>query len=258
MPGHNACENRGMDGYDELTYGQHWAPLYDEIYDEVDSSMIDLLERHAGQPSRALELAIGTGRVAIPLLERGVDVAGIDISGEMVSKLRDKAGGEAIPVTMGDFAEVDVDGTFPLIYLTFNTIFGLLTQDRQVECFQNVAAHLDAGGCFIIDCFVPDVKRFDHHNARIGVSSIDSVEGHTLEMTVYDPAEQRLSSHIVRRGADGETVVLPVEIRFAWPSELDLMARLAGLELEDRFGWYDGRPFTDKSTNHVSIYRKRG
>jgi SAM-dependent methyltransferase len=245
-----------MEGYDESTYGQRWSPYYDDIYDKVDDSLIDLLQRHAGEPPRALELAIGTGRVALPLRERGVDVTGIDASEDMVARMRAKPGGEDIAVTIGDFANVGVGGTFPLIYLTFNTIFGLLTQELQIECFQNVAAHLEPGGRFIIDCFVPDVRRFDHTNTRIGVSSIDSVDQHSYEMTVYDPVRQRLSTHLVKRLAGGQTVVLPVEIRFCWPSELDLMARLAGVTLEDRFGWYDLRPFTDRSTNHVSVYRK--
>jgi SAM-dependent methyltransferase len=245
-----------MDGYDATTYGRKWGPYYDEIFSEVDDSMIDLLARHAGDPPRALELAIGTGRVAIPLRDRGVEVVGIDASEEMVAHLRAKPGGDAIPVTMGDLGDVGVDGAFPLVYLVFNTIFGLLTQERQVECFQNVADHLEPGGCFIIDCFVPDVKRFDSYNTRLGVSSIRSTEEHAYEMTIYDPVTQRLSTHVVRRRADGETVVLPVEVRFAWPAELDLMGRLAGLELEDRFGWYDLRPFTEQSKSHMSIYRK--
>jgi SAM-dependent methyltransferase len=245
-----------MDGYDEKTYGQRWAPYYDELYPEVDDAVIDLLARHGGRPSRALELAIGTGRIALPLREKGVEVSGIDASEEMVAQLRKKPGGEAIPVSIGDFADVDVEETFPLIYLAFNTIFGLLTQDRQVECFQNVADHLEPGGRFVIDCFVPDVKRFDQYHTRMGVSSIDSVDEHTYEMTIHDPVTQRLHTHVVKRLADGESVVLPVETRFAWPSELDLMARLAGMRLEDRFGWYDLRPFNERSSSHMSIYIK--
>lgn len=247
-----------MEGYDERTYGQRWGPVYDDIYGDVEDAVVDLLARHAGEPPRALELAIGTGRIAIPLRERGVRVSGIDVSEEMVARLRAKPGGEAIPVSMGDFADVGVEETFPLIYLAFNTLFALLTQERQVECFRNVADHLEPGGRFIIDCFVPDVTRFDHYNSRLGVSRIDSVDEHMYEMTVYDPVKQRLSTHVVRRVADGDSVVLPVEVRFAWPSELDLMARLAGLLLEDRFGWYDLRPFTERSTSHMSIYRKPG
>ena len=252
------CENRGVRGYDDTTYGRLWGPYYDEIYREVEESMIDLLARHAGSPPRALELAIGTGRVALPLRKRGVEVHGIDISEEMVALMRAKPGGEDIEVTIGDFADVDVHDTFPLIYLPFNTLFALLTQERQVECFENVAAHLVPGGRFVIDCFVPDVKRFDHHNTRMAVSSIGGTESHMYEMTVHDPVGQRNTSHLVRRTPDGRTVVLPVEVRYAWPAELDLMARLAGLELEDRFGWYDLRPFTERSTNHMSMYVKPG
>lgn len=245
-----------MEGYDEKTYGSRWAPHYDEFYPDVDESVIDLLARHAGEPPRALELAIGSGRIAIPLQDRGVEVTGIDASEEMVAKLRSKPGGGTIEVVDGNFGDVDVAGTFPLIYLTFNTIFALLSQEAQVDCFRNVAAHLDPGGRFILDCFVPDLGRFDSFNTRMAVSSIASADEHTYEMSVYDPVEQRVSSHIVRRRADGETVVLPVEIRFAWPAELDLMARLAGLRLEDRFGWYDLRPFNERSNSHMSIYVK--
>lgn len=245
-----------MEGYDETTYGEIWAPYYDAMYPGVEDAVIELLARHAGRPPRALELAVGTGRIALPLAARGVEVHGIDASEEMVGRLRSKPGGDAIEVTIGDFGLVDVDGTFPLVYLTFNTIFALLTQERQVDCFQNVAEHLEPGGRFIMDCFVPDVRRFDSQNTRMGVSSIKSVDEHLYEMTVYEPVTQRLSSHTVKRNEDGATVVLPVEVRFAWPSELDLMARLAGLELEDRFGWYDLRPFNERSSSHMSIYIK--
>lgn len=247
-----------MKGYDEKTYGRLWSPHYDQIYSLVEDSVIDLLARHAGDPPRALELAIGSGRIAIPLARRGVEVSGIDVSEEMVALLRAKPGGEAIEVTMGDFGDVGVDGEFPLIYLAFNTLFGLLSQDKQIDCFANVAAHLESGGRFILDCFVPDMKRFDHHNTRLGVSSIAGLEEHMYEMTIHDPVNQHLDTHVVRRTSDGDTVVLPVEIRYAWPSEIDLMARLAGLELEDRFGWYDLRPFNERSTSHMSIYRKPG
>ncbi len=245
-----------MRGYDETTYGRLWAPYYDDLYSDVEDSVIDLLARHAGDPPRALELAIGSGRIAVPLRARGVEVAGIDASEEMVAKLRAKAGGEAIPVVMDDFAEVNIDDTFPLVYLAFNTIFGLLTQERQIECFRNVADHLEPGGRFIIDSFVPDIRRFDQHNTRLGVSSIDSISEHTYEMSVYHPVEQRVDTHVVKKLPDGETAVLPIQIRFAWPSELDLMARLAGMDLEDRFGWYDLRPFNERSSSHMSIYRK--
>ena len=244
-----------MEGYDETTYGKRWAPFYDDLY-VVDESIPELLARHAGDPPRALELAIGSGRIAIPLAERGVAVSGIDASEEMVALMRAKESGAEIPVAFGDFADVDVEDSFPLVYLAFNTLFALLSQERQVQCFQNVADHLEPGGRFIIDCFVPDVKRFDSYNTRTGVSSISSVDEHILEMTIYDPVTQHLNSHLLKRTSNGEQVILPVEIRFAWPSEIDLMARLAGLELEDRFGWYDLRPFNERSTSHMSIYHK--
>jgi SAM-dependent methyltransferase len=245
-----------MEGYGERTYGERWAPYYDDTFSDVEDSVIDLLARHAGDPPRALELAIGSGRIAIPLSERGVEVSGVDISEEMVALMRAKPGGEAIPVTMGSFGEVPVEGEFPLIYLAFNTIFALLSQESQVECFENVASHLQPGGRFVIDCFVPNVKRFDSYNTRLAVSSITSVDEHTYEMTVHEPVSQHLNTHVVKRTPDGETVVLPVEIRYAWPAELDLMARIAGLHLENRFGWYDLRRFTDQSTSHMSIYSK--
>jgi SAM-dependent methyltransferase len=245
-----------MNEYDERTYGDHWAPYYDVIYQDIDDSTIDLLEGYAGSPPRALELAIGTGRVALPLVARGVEMTGIDISEAMIAKLLEKPGGEAIEIAVGDFADVPVDGVFPLVYLGFNTLFALLTQERQVACFQNVSAHLESGGRFVLDCFVPDMKRWDDHNTRMAVSSISSTDEHAYEMSIHHPMEQRVASHVVRRLPDGRTIVLPVYIRYAWPSEMDLMARLAGLELENRWGWYDRRPFTDASGQHVSVYRK--
>lgn len=245
-----------MTQYDESTYGERWAAFYDDIYDVIEDSAIELLAGYAGSPPRALELAIGTGRIALPLAGRGVAVTGIDISEEMTDLLQSKPRGEAITIIRGDFADVNIDTTFPLIYLAFNTIFALLSQARQVACFRNVAKHLEPGGRFVIDCFVPDVKRFDSENTRMGVSSISSNEEHAYEMTIHDPVTQRNTTHVVRRLANGETVVLPIEIRYAWPAELDLMASLAGLELENRWGWYDRRVFTERSTNHVSVYRK--
>ena len=245
-----------MRGYDETTYGALWSPYYDDLYGDVEDSVIDLLARHAGDPPRALELAIGSGRIAIPLRKRGVEITGIEASKEMVAKLRAKPGGDAIPVEIGDFADVDVDATFPLVYLTFNTIFALVTQERQIDCFRNVAERLEPGGRFIIDCFVPDIRRFDRDNTRLGVSSIDTIDEHTYEMSIYHPVQQTVDTHVVKKLPSGNDVVLPIQIRFAWPSELDLMARLAGMELEDRFGWYDLRPFNERSSSHMSIYRK--
>jgi len=245
-----------MSRYDAETYGELWAPFYDDIYGGVEPSTIDLLAGLAGSPPRALELAIGTGRLALPLAERGVNVAGIDISEDMVKKLRAKPGGENIEVHIGDIGDVAVDGTYPLIYLAFNTLFVLTSQERQIECFANVADHLEPGGRFVLDAFVPDMFRWDENNTRMEVSSISSNEEHAYEMSIHYPAEQRSESHLVRRLASGESVILPVTVRYVWPSEMDLMARLAGLELENRWNWYDRRPFDDHSQQHVSVYRK--
>ena len=244
-----------MSEYDISTYGEFWAPYYDDIFNEADFE-VGLLAELAGDPPRALELAVGTGRLALPLAEAGVTVTGIDISNEMVSKLRAKPGGDGIEVIMGDFADVEVKGTFPLVYLAFNTLFALTSQSRQVECFRNASAALEPGGRFVLDNFVPDLRRFDHNNTRMGVSSISSNEAHAYELSIHDPMTQQVVAHQVRRLEDGSTVVLPVTVRYAWPSELDLMARLAGLYLEDRWGWYDRRPFTEKSGQHVSVYRR--
>jgi SAM-dependent methyltransferase len=236
-------------------YGEYWAPYYDDIFAEVDHE-VGLLAPLAGEPARALELAVGTGRVAIPLSQAGVEVTGIEISDEMIARLQEKPGGEAITVIKGDFATVEVDETFPLIYLPFNTLFALTSQERQLECFQNVARALEPGGRFVLDTFFPDVKRFDQFNTRMAVSAITSDQAHSYELSVHHPLEQRVNSHMVRRMDDGSTVVLPVTIRYAWPSEMDLMAQVAGLTLENRWGWYDKRPYTESTGQYVSVYRK--
>lgn len=244
------------DDYTRETYGEAWAEYYDEIFPRSDEAAVDLILGYAGSPPRAVELAIGTGRVALPLHQRGVEVIGVDISDQMVSRLRAKPGGSEIEVVMGDFADVPVAGKYPVVYLPFNTLFGLLEQERQVECFINVAKHLEPGGRFVLDCFVPDVKRYDSHNTRMGVSSISSTREHAYELSIHQPVEQRVTSHHVRRRRDGQTIVLPIKIRYSWPTEIDLMARIAGLDLEERWGWYDKRAFNENSGQHVSVYRK--
>lgn len=240
---------------DPRSYGEHWAPYYDDLFASVDHE-VQFLRPLAGTPPRALELAIGTGRVGLPLSATGVAVTGIDISDDMVAVLRAKPGGDAITLVMGDFADVGVEGTFPLAYLAFNTLFALLTQERQVGCFENIARVLEPGGRFVLDTFVPDLKRYDHYQTRMAVESISSDQAHAYELSIHDPVAQTIVSHHVRRAEDGSTVVLPVRIRYAWPAEMDLMARVAGLELEERWGWYDRRRFTEQSGQHVSVYRK--
>jgi SAM-dependent methyltransferase len=243
-----------MEGYEPATYGDQIADIYDDLYQEMFDveGAVELLRGLAGN-GLALELAIGTGRIALPLVERGVEVHGIDISEAMVAKLRAKPGGAEIPVTMGDFADVSVDGEFSLAYLVFNTLFALTTQEDQIRCFANVAEHLRPGGTFVVECFVPDLSRFDRHQ-RIGVDSV-SLEEVQLETTRHDPVNQRSDGvHVVLR-EDG-IKLYPVHLRYAFPSEIDLMARLAGLRLRDRFGGWRGDPFTSASPGHVSIYEK--
>lgn len=252
----SAAFGRAIGYTDESLYGDRWAAHYDEIYSRVDDRALSCLAELAGEPPRALELAIGTGRLAVPLAARGVEVTGVDISPDMVERLRTKPGGEAITTVIGDMAEVPVDGEFPLVYLAANSLFALLTQERQLRCFISVADHLPPGGRFLIECFVPDLRRFDGNETRLGVVDIPSLEEHSYELAVHDPVEQRIVSQVVRRHADGSSTVLPVTVRYAWPAELDLMARLAGLELEDRWAWYDRRPFTPASGQHVSVYRR--
>ena len=244
-----------MSDYDIGIYGKLWAPYYDDIHNEVGEET-RLLKELAGDPPRALELGVGSGRVALPLSRAGVKVTGIEISGDMISLLRAKPGGDEIEIIQGDFADVAVDQTFPLICVPFNTLFSLVTQDRQAECFENAARALEPGGRFVLDTLFPDLEDYDNYNTKMAVSSISSNETHAYEVSIHDPVTQKVMSHLVRRLEDGSTVVLPVTIRYAWPSEMDLMARLAGLELENRYAWYDKRPFTDTSGQHVSVYRK--
>ncbi len=200
-----------------------------------------------------LELAIGTGRLALPLVERGLEVHGIDASERMVEKLRAKPGGDAIPVTMGDFADVGVEGEYRLIFIAFNTLFALLTQDDQLRCFANAAEHLTDDGLFVVEAFRPDLGRFDR-GQRTNVFRVDA-EQVMLDASRHDPLEQRVDSqHIVITEAG--TKLYPVSIRYAFPSELDLMARLAGLELRERWGSWKREPFTADSNRHVSVYAR--
>lgn len=240
----------------ERIYGEAWADDYDLLFDGVDERMLDRLVDLSGASRRALELAVGTGRVAIPLSERGVEVSGIDVSEAMLARLADKPGGEKVHTTLGDMVEVPVDGTFPLVFVVFNSLFAISTQERQVRCFQNVSDHLEPGGRFLLECFVPDVKRFDSQNTRMAVSEIGDDGTYAYEVAIHDPVHQEVRSLHIRTNASGATRALPVTIRYAWPSELDLMARIAGLELESRWGWYDQSQFTENSTTSVSVYRK--
>jgi SAM-dependent methyltransferase len=240
-----------MEQYGPDTYGSEWAPDYDQIFPDVASGMIDRLAEWAGG-GRVLELAIGTGRVALPLKERGTDITGIDISPEMVAKLREKPGGADIPVVIGDLADVEIDGRFAMIYLIFNTLFGLLDQDQQVCCFQNVASHLEPEGRFVIEAFYPDLGRFDR-SQRVQANRLE-IDRVVLDVSRHDPINQQVTSQWIELSAAG-VKLRPVSIRYSWPSELDLMARLAGLELEERWGGWEREPFTAQSPRHVSAYK---
>jgi SAM-dependent methyltransferase len=236
-----------FDGVVAARYDESSAEMFDPA---VLVPTVDFLADLAGG-RRALELAIGTGRVALPLSERGVRVSGIELSQAMVDQLRAKPGADRIEVAIGDMTTTRVDRDFGLVYLVFNTIKNLLTQDEQVACFQNAAAHLAPSGCFVVEVSVPilqrlppgEVHRVFHHG-----------EEH-LGFDEYDVVTQRMFSH--HYTFDGSTYRRnSVPFRYAWPAELDLMARIAGLSLRERWGGWDRRPFTSESTSHVSVWEK--
>jgi SAM-dependent methyltransferase len=243
-----------MHGYEPSTYGDRIADRYDEWFglpQDTPDAVAFLAEAAGGGP--VLELAIGTGRLGLPLAERGLEVHGIDASEAMLAKLRAKPGGDRIPVTMGDFAEVGVEGSYRLIFVAFNTFFALPTQEDQIRCFANVARHLEPGGAFVIEAFVPDLSRFDR-GQRIGAQQVDA-NSVVLEVSRHDAAEQRTNSmHVVIE--EHRVRMYPVQIRYAYPPELDLMARLAGLRLRARWGGWRGEPFTGASERHVSVYEE--
>ena len=240
-----------MKGYGISTYGDRVADVYDEWHAELDPSDAVAMLAALARSGRVLELAIGTGRIALPLAERGVEVHGIDVSDAMVAKLREKPGGDRIPVTMGDFADVAVDGAYSLVFVAFNTFFGLLTQEDQVRCFNNVAGRLNDDGVFVIEAFVPDVTRFDRAQ-RVSAIRVET-ERVQLDVSRFDPVTQIVESQHVFL-TPSEVRLNPVSVRFAYPPELDLMAQLAGMRLRERWSSWSGEPFTADSGQHVSIY----
>jgi SAM-dependent methyltransferase len=243
-----------MERYDEATYGERIAAVYDEWYSDYEEAAVDLLQELAGR-GRALELGIGTGRVALPLCHRGVEVTGIDASAAMIEKLRAKSGGADIEVVQGDFAEFELDARFDLIYVLFNTFYALLTQEEQVRCFQSVAQHLTQEGVFLIEAFVPDLSRFDRGQTVRAVHLSEDVV--RLDATRHNLERQQISSqHVVL--SEGGVRLYPVKLRYAWPSEFDLMARLAGLKLKQRWGSWDKDKFTADSGKHISVYGMAG
>jgi SAM-dependent methyltransferase len=232
-------------------FGKHFAEIYDDSLRGDELATVAFLEQLA-RGGAALELAIGTGRIALPLAARGIRVDGIDISPAMVAKLRAKPGGNQISVTIGDFADVPVPGTYRLIFVVFNTLFNLLTQDDQVRCFQNVAAHLTDDGLFVVEAFVPTSLSRLRQDQYVDAEAI-GVDEVRLDVARHDPVTQRLEESHVHLSREGVRLY-PIVTRYAWPSELDLMARIAGLRLKDRWAGWNREPFTSTSSTHVSVY----
>ena len=239
----------------ENYFGEGVAAGYDESSADmfepaVVDPVVDFLADLAGHGA-ALELGIGTGRIALPLARRGIRVHGIDLSGAMVARLRGKPDAEQIGVTIGDFATTTVEGQFSVAYLVFNTVMNLTTQDEQVACFQNVAAHLKPGGCFVIEVMVPALQRLPPGETVRAFT----VSATRLGFDEYDVASQGLISHHYAV-VDGKLEVVSMPFRYVWPSELDLMAQLAGMTLRERWSGWKGEPFTSESTSHVSVWEK--
>ena len=245
-----------------MTSSDIWDEPAAARYDESSADMfapavleptVDLLARLAGD-GPALELAIGTGRVAVPLSGRGVPVTGIELSEPMVAALRRKVDATRLPVTIGDMATTRVEGQFSLVYLVFNTLGNLRTQPEQVNCFRNAARHLAPGGRFVIELWVPPLRRFPPGQAAV---PFDVSERH-LGFDTYDLATQQGTSHHYSTEADGTIRYGASNFRYVWPAECDLMAELAGMELEQRHADWTGAPFTSDSESHVSVWRKPG
>jgi SAM-dependent methyltransferase len=239
------------DGY----FGERVAARYDEssagqFEPVVVDAAVGVLAGLAGR-GRALELGVGTGRIALPLARRGVPVHGIDMSRAMVARLRAKPGGDQVGVTIGDFATARAGGTFTVAYLVFNTIMNLTTQAAQVACFRNVAAQLEPGGCFVIEVSVPELRRLPPGQSVVPFRV--SPTGWAFDL--YDVATQAMSSNYVEvSGGRGEYTSFP--FRYVWPAELDLMAQIAGMRLRERWDGWTGEPFTSESGQHVSIWEK--
>jgi len=248
---------RFMGMHDDGYFDERVAARYDEsgeiagMFDPaVVQPVVAFLVELAGS-GRALELGVGTGRIALPLAQRGVPVYGIELSQAMLARLRAKPGGEDISVTIGDFATATVDGTFSVAYLVFNTILNLTTQAEQVACFRNVAVHLEPGGCFVIEVGVPELQRLPPGETIRAFHVSETRWG----LDEYDVARQGLTSHHFEL-VDGRVERSSIPFRYAWPSELDLMAQLAGMRLRERWSGWKREPFTSDSRKHVSVWEK--
>ena len=241
--------------HDDGYFDERIAALYDHDAADISTSevvdpVVDFLAPFAGS-GRALELGLGTGRIALPLSQRGISVHGIELSRAMVARLRAKPGSEAIGITIGDFATAKAPGSFAVAYLVFNTIGNLTTQDAQVACFRNVAAHLEPGGCFVLELEVPGLQRLPRGET---ILPFDVSESH-VGFDEYDVANQRLVSHHFTL-LEGRWERFSMPFRYAWPAELDLMAQLAGMRLRERWADWNREPFTSDSRKHVSVWEK--
>lgn len=238
------------DGY----FDEHVAATYDDdgpmFEPAAVAATVGFLAELAGG-GRALEFGIGTGRIALPLSGAGVPVHGVDLSKPMVARLRAKPGAEQIGVTVGDFSATTVPGSFALVYLVFNTIMNLTTQESQVACFRNAAAHLEPGGCFVVEVLVPDLRRLPPGDTFRVFGAKDDYWG----IDEYDVVSQGLWSHHVEI-VDGRVERFSAPFRYVWPSELDLMAELAGMRLRQRWSGWNREPFTSESGSHVSVWEK--
>ena len=237
--------------WDEATASTYDERSAERFAPEVLGPTVDFLTRLAGS-GPALELAVGTGRVAIELVRRGVPVTGIELSRPMVEQLRRKIEESSLPVVVGDMATTVVPGRFSLVYLVWNSISNLRTQAEQVECFANAARHLAPGGRFVIELWVPPLRRLPPGQLA---APFDVSDGH-LGFDVYDLVTQECTSHHYTRQPDGSVSYDSGRFRYIWPAECDLMAQLAGLELEERVADWDGSPFTSDSESHISVWRK--
>jgi SAM-dependent methyltransferase len=236
------------DHFDEKVAARYDDASWDMFQPAAVDPVVDFLAGLAGDGA-ALELGIGTGRIAVPLARHGVPVHGIDLSEAMVARLREKPGGEGIGVTIGDFATATVDGAFTVAYLVFNTIMNLTSQDQQVACFQNVAGHLQPGGCFVIEVGVPELQRLAPGDT---IRAFDVSATH-LGFDEYDVATQGQISHHYSI-IEGRLELHSVPFRYVWPAELDLMARIAGMRLRERWSSWTREPFTSESMMHVSVW----
>jgi SAM-dependent methyltransferase len=242
------------ESHDAASYGARLADDYDAIYGGVfdTDGAVDLLAKLA-DGGRVLEFGVGTGRIALPLADRGLDVWGVDGSPAMLERLREKPGGDKVTTVCGDFATVTADGLFDLVLLLVNTIYAMPTQDDQIVCFANAARHIAPGGRFVIEAWVPDPPRGE----GLGLRARRLGRGFAgLVIEDHDAARQILSTTQIVIGESGQTRSFPVVHRYAWPAELDLMARLNGMTLEDRWGDWHCRPFDARSTDHISVWRK--